>query len=133
MTIHRMKNKAVLKIVPTKINSHNTYCYDWMKCILGIHVCGGTQNDALLFSQVSPKHDDDGFDTLWNSIVRKDYEKQHYLLDDIVLRCSVDLMYSLRINETINAPFVNDLTDYVMKYHTVAVRATYGLGKTYRG
>ena len=42
-------------------------------------------------------------------------------------------MYSLRINETLNTPFVNDLMDYVMKYHTVAVRATYGLGKTYRG
>ena len=63
MTIHRMKNKAVLKIVPTKINSHSTDWYDWMKCIVGIHVCGGTKNDALMFSQVSPKHDDDDFDT----------------------------------------------------------------------
>ena len=48
-------------------------------------------------------------------------------------RCSTDVMYSLNVSETITTPFVDDLTDYVLKHPTVTVHATYGLRKTYKG
>ena len=42
-------------------------------------------------------------------------------------------MYSFIVSDTITTHFIDDLTDYVLKHHAVAVPATCGLGKTYKG
>ena len=39
--------RKLLKIAPFKINSSSTDWFTWMKCIIGIHLCGGTIDDAL--------------------------------------------------------------------------------------
>ena len=88
-------------------------------------------DDALKFSEISTKHEDDNFFVFWDYIGLRNYEKHHYRLGEIVTRCSTDVMYSLNASETITTPFVDDLTDYVLKHPTVTVRATYGLRKTY--
>ena len=58
-------------------------------------------DDALKFSEISTKHEDDNFFVFWYYIGLRNYEKHHYRLGEIVTRCSTDVMYSRNVSETI--------------------------------
>ena len=105
---------------------------EWIRVLIALYTAGASIELARSFSMLSSKHNDYELQRKWNSF--KHYEKHgtslKTLLSEIELKGDHPTFtpHIVRGDE-----WINNIIDDVLEHKTVALRATYGMGKTFGG
>lgn len=126
--LNHLKTLTLAKILNT-----NDSWFQWRKMITSIVLAGGSRKAARDYSMLSSKHDDNVFDTLYDEVVARDYKKHHFALIACLRRHLPKLMYLYSADDVRDTETVQSFYDDMHEHDFIAVRATYGCGKTYHG
>ena len=136
MTNRKLQRRILnnLKIlIKAKLLNTNDSWFTWRKMVTSIIIAGGTKYIVKSYSTLSPKHNEIDFNTLYNEIAERKYQKHHYALVSCLKNHLHKIMYLYSADEQRNDEVVRSFYDDMMKHKHIAVRATYGCGKTHYG
>ena len=105
----------------------------WITVLIALCTAGAPVELAETFSKLSNKHNDREFRTKWHSF--QHYEKHsgglECVLKEIGVHCDKPNTYTPDIVR--DDKIINDLVPDILQYNVVALKATYGMGKTFGG
>ena len=136
MTNRKLQRRILnnLKIlIKAKLLNTNDSWFTWRKMVTSIIIAGGTKHIVKSYSTLSPKHNEIDFNTLYNEIEEHKYQKHHYALVSCLKNHLHKIMYLYSADEQRNDEVVRSFYDDMVQHKHIAVRATYGCGKTHYG
>ena len=128
----RILNQLKL-LTKAKVLNQNDSWFQWRKTITAIVIAGGTNETARNYSILSSKHNETTFNSLYDDVVHRNYKKQHYSLIACLRQHLPKIMYLYSADDVRHTETVQSFYDDMTEHNFIAVRATYGCGKTYNG